>query len=124
MVHNEALRLGVPPLLRFVFETLERIDINLLKEKTSMDFLKCEEKPSKKIKVAKASLPSHAANTNATYFKCGKAGHLRKNVRKARLSRLIVEGLALGIRMRCQKAQQSQMLEASSQIEAYGKQMN
>jgi hypothetical protein len=44
-----------------------------------MGFLRREEKPPKKVKVAKASLPSHAADTNATCFKCGKAGHLRKD---------------------------------------------
>jgi hypothetical protein len=31
-----------------------------------MGFLKREEKPPVKVKVAKATLPSHAANTNAT----------------------------------------------------------
>jgi hypothetical protein len=79
LVRNEALRMGEPPSLRFVFETSERIEINLLEEKAAMGFLKREEKPPEKIKVAKASLPSHAADTNATCFKCGKAGHLRKD---------------------------------------------
>jgi hypothetical protein len=65
--------------LRFVFETSERIEINLLEEKAAMGFLKHEEKPPENVKVAKASLPSHAADTNATCFKCGKAGHLRKD---------------------------------------------
>jgi hypothetical protein len=78
-VRNEALRMGEPPSLRFVFETSERIEINLLKEKAAMGFLKHEEKPPEKVKVAKASLPSHAADSNATCFKCGKAGHLRKD---------------------------------------------
>jgi hypothetical protein len=76
LVRNEALRMGEPPSLRFVFETSERIEINLLEEKAAMDFLKCEEKPPEKVKVATASLPSHAADTNATCFKCGKAGTL------------------------------------------------
>jgi hypothetical protein len=71
--------MGEPPSLRFVFETSERIEINLLEEKSAMDFPKREEKPPKKVKVAKVSLPSHAADTNATCFKCGKAGHLRKD---------------------------------------------
>jgi hypothetical protein len=62
-----------PFLLRFVFETSEQIEINLLEEKATMGFLKREEKPPEKIKVAKASLPSHAADTNATCFKCSKA---------------------------------------------------
>jgi hypothetical protein len=44
-----------------------------------MDFLKRKEKPPEKVKVAKANLPSHAADTNATCFKCGKVGHLRKD---------------------------------------------
>jgi hypothetical protein len=79
LVHNEALRMGEPPSLRFVFETSERIEINLLEEKAAMGFLKREEKPPEKVKVAKASLPSHAVDTNATCFKCGKVGHLRKD---------------------------------------------
>jgi hypothetical protein len=37
--------LDEPPTLRFVFETFERIEINLLEEKASMGFLKREEKP-------------------------------------------------------------------------------
>jgi hypothetical protein len=44
LVRNEALRLGEPPTLRFVFETSEWIEINLLKEKAAMGFLKREEK--------------------------------------------------------------------------------
>jgi hypothetical protein len=71
--------MGEPPLLRFVFETSEWIEINLLEEKAAMGFLKREEKPPEKVKVAKASLSSHAADTNATCFKCSKAGHLRKD---------------------------------------------
>jgi hypothetical protein len=44
-VRNKALRLGEPPILRFIFETLERIEINLLEDKAAMGFLKREEKP-------------------------------------------------------------------------------
>jgi hypothetical protein len=84
LVRNEALRLGVPPILRFVFETSERIEINLLEEKSAMGFLKHEEKPPEKVKAAKASLPSHAADTNATCFKCGKARHLRKDCKEGK----------------------------------------
>jgi hypothetical protein len=84
LVCNEALRLGVPPTLWFVFETSERIEINLLEEKATMGFLKCEEKPPEKVKAAKASLPSHAADTNATCFKCGKAWHLRKEFKEGK----------------------------------------
>jgi hypothetical protein len=76
--------MGEPPSLRFVFETSERIEINLLEEKAAMGFLKREEKPPEKIKVAKAILPSHAADTNATYFKCGMAGHLRKDCKEGK----------------------------------------
>jgi hypothetical protein len=79
LVRNEALRMGEPPSLQFVFETSERIEISLLEEKAAMGFLKREEKPPEKVKVAKTSLPSHAADTNATCFKCGKAGHLWKD---------------------------------------------
>jgi hypothetical protein len=75
LVRNEALRMGE----RFVFETSGRIEINLLEEKAAMGFLKREEKPPERVKVAKASLPSHTADTSATCFKCGKAGHLRKD---------------------------------------------
>jgi hypothetical protein len=78
LVRNEALRLDEPPTLRFVFETSEWIEINLLEEKAVMGFLKREEKPQEKVKAAKASLPSHAANTSMTCFKCGKPEHLRK----------------------------------------------
>jgi hypothetical protein len=79
LVRNEELQMGEPPSLRFVFKTSERIEINLLEEKAAMGFLKREEKPPEKVKVAKANLPSHAADTNATCFKYGKAGHLRKD---------------------------------------------
>jgi hypothetical protein len=49
LVRNEALRMGEPPSLRFVFETSELIEINLLEEKAAMGFLKCEEKPPEKV---------------------------------------------------------------------------
>jgi hypothetical protein len=79
LVRNEVLRLGAPPTLRFIFETSEQIKINLLEEKAAMGFLEREEKSLEKVKVAKASLPSNAVDTIATCFKCGKAGHLRKD---------------------------------------------
>jgi hypothetical protein len=76
--------MGEPPSLQFVFETSERIEINLLEEKAAMGFFKREEKPPEKVQVAKASFPSHAAHTNAAYFKCGKARHLRKDCKEGK----------------------------------------
>jgi hypothetical protein len=84
LVCNEALRMEESPSLKFVFETLEKIEINLLEEKAAMDFLKREEKPPEKVKVAKANLPSNAADTNATCFKCSKAGHLWKDYKEGK----------------------------------------
>jgi hypothetical protein len=46
-----------------------------------MGFLKREEKPQEKVKAAKASLPSHAADTSMMCFKYGKPEHLRKEWR-------------------------------------------
>jgi hypothetical protein len=76
------MRLDELPTLRFVFETSERIEINLLEKKVAMGFLKHEEKPQEKVKVAKVSLPSHAIDTSMTCFKCGKPGHLRKECKE------------------------------------------
>jgi hypothetical protein len=84
LVRNEALRLDEPPTLRFVFETSERIEINLLEEKAAMGFLKREEKPQEKVKAVKASLPSYAADTSMTCFKCGKPGYLRKECKEGK----------------------------------------
>jgi hypothetical protein len=82
--------------LRFVFETSERIEINPLEEKATMGFLKREEKPPEKIKVAKASFPSHAADTNATCFKCGKAGHLQKDCKDGKTTMSQSRGFCSG----------------------------
>jgi hypothetical protein len=49
-----------------------------------MGFLKREEKPQEKVKAAKASLPSHAADTSMTCLKCGKPGYLRKEYREGK----------------------------------------
>ena len=73
-----------PPTLRFVFETSEQIEINLLQEKATMGYLKCEEKPQEKVKAVKANLPSHAADTTTTCFKCGKPKHLRKECKESK----------------------------------------
>jgi hypothetical protein len=88
--------MGEPPLLRFVFETLGRIEINLLEEKATISFLKHEEKPPENVKVAKASLPSHAANTNAACFKCNKAGHLRKDCKDGKTTTSQSRGFCSG----------------------------
>jgi hypothetical protein len=69
-----------------MFEILERIEINLFEEKATMDFLKHEGKPHKKVKVATASMPSHAANTNALCFKYGKPRHLRTECKKDKIA--------------------------------------
>jgi hypothetical protein len=53
LVRNEALQLGVPPTLWFVFETSERIEINLLEEKAAIGFLKRKEKPPRRLKQLK-----------------------------------------------------------------------
>ena len=73
-----------PPSLRFVFETSERIEINVFEEKAAMGFFKHEEKAPEKSKVAKASLSSHATETNATCFKCSKVGYLRKECKEGK----------------------------------------
>ena len=49
-----------------------------------MGFLKHEEKPQEKVKVAKANLPSHAADTSMTGLKCGKPKYLRKECKEAK----------------------------------------
>jgi hypothetical protein len=96
LVRNEALRMGEPPSSRFVFETSERIEINLLEEKAAMGFLKRDKKPPEKVKVAKASLPSHAADTNATCFKCGKTWHLRKDCKEGKTTTSQSRGFCSG----------------------------
>jgi hypothetical protein len=61
-----------------------------------MGFLKREEKPPKKVKVAKASLPSHAADTNATCFKYGKARHLQKDCKEGKTTTSQSGGFCFG----------------------------
>jgi hypothetical protein len=96
LVRNEALQLDEPPTLRFVFETSERIEINLLEEKVAMGFLKREKKPQKKVKVAKSSLPSHAADTSMTCFKYSKPGHLQKECKEGKSDSLQSGGYCFG----------------------------
>lgn len=83
-MHNEVLSLDELPILRYVFETLECIEINLLEEKVAMDFFKHEEKPPKKVKVAKTSLLLHTTDTTTTCFKCSKARHLKKDFQEGK----------------------------------------
>jgi hypothetical protein len=97
LVRNKALWLEEPPTLKFVFETSERIEINLLEKKAAMGFLKHEEKPQEKVKAAKASLSSHAADTSTTCFKCGKPGYLRKKGKEVRATLLRAEDIALDV---------------------------
>jgi hypothetical protein len=97
LVRNEALRLDEPPTLRFVFETSERIEINLLEEKTAMGFLKREEKPQEKVKAAKASLPSHAADISMTCFSMASPGTYGKSAKRVRATLLRVEVTALDV---------------------------
>jgi hypothetical protein len=85
--------LDEPPTLRFVFETSERIEI---KEKAAMGFLKREEKPQEKVKAAKASLPSHAADISMTCFKYGKPEHLRKECKEGKSNSLQSGGYCSG----------------------------
>jgi hypothetical protein len=61
-----------------------------------MGFLKHEEKPPEKVKIAKASLPSHVVDTNATCFKCGKTGHLRKECKEGKTATPQSGGLCSG----------------------------
>jgi hypothetical protein len=100
LVRNEALRLDEPPTLRFIFETSKQIEINLLEEKAAMGFLKREEKPQEKVKVAKASLPFHAANTSMS-FRCASSvaspGTRGRSARRARATLLRVEDTTLDV---------------------------
>jgi hypothetical protein len=75
LVRGEALRLGIPPTLRYVFETSERIEVNLLEEKAAMGYLRKEEKPPEKTKSAKASIPANVGDADIVCFNCGGIGH-------------------------------------------------
>jgi hypothetical protein len=88
--------MGEPPSLRFVFETSERIEINLLEERAAMGFLKRKEKPPEKVKVAKTSLPSHAVDINATCFKCSKAWYLGKDCKDSKTTTSQSRGFCSG----------------------------
>ena len=83
LVRGEALRLGVPPTLRYVFEISERIEINLLEEKAAMGFLRTKDKPPEKTKSAKASIPTNTADTDIVCFNCGGVGHRRRDCKKS-----------------------------------------
>ena len=56
----------------------------MLEEKATMGFLKRDEKPLEKVKVAKANLSFHAADTNATCFKYDKTEHLLKDCKEGK----------------------------------------
>jgi N-glycosylase/DNA lyase len=117
LVRNEALQMGKPPSLQFVFETSKQIEINLLEGKPAMDFLKREEKPPEKVKVAKANLPSHAVDTNAIVSNVAKQDICGRIAKRARLPHLKAEILFW---IRYQTAQRSQVLEGPPRIEVYG----
>jgi hypothetical protein len=68
LVRNEALQMGEPPSLRFVFETSEQIEINLLKEKAAMGFLKREEKCGNTDLVFFCSKPQVSTKTGSLKF--------------------------------------------------------
>lgn len=88
MVHNEALWLNVPPTLLFVLETSEWIEINLLKKKATMDFLKCMEQPHEEVKIAKVSVHFYAAYIIAMCFTYGKLEHLGRECKDGKIATL------------------------------------
>ena len=96
LVHDDALRSGTPTTLRSVFETLERIEINILEEKAAMGFLKREDKIPEKVNMAKVAILAHTADASPMCFTCGKSGHRRRNCKEGKTSTPQAGGFCLG----------------------------
>lgn len=63
IVQSEALKLGVLPMLWFVLEIFEQIEINRIKEMITMGFLAKDPKHVEKQKVGKKNLPSYMGDS-------------------------------------------------------------
>lgn len=77
IVEREALKLGVSPILRYVFETSKRIEINLLEERATTGFLIKIFKLVEKLKARKESLPSYTSDSQPKCFNCDDHKHLK-----------------------------------------------
>ena len=96
LVRDDALRSGTPTTLRSVFETLERIEINILEEKAAMGFLKREDKIPEKVNMAKVAILAYTANASPMCFTCGKSRHRRRDCKEGKTSTPQAGGFCLG----------------------------
>lgn len=92
LVWGEALRPGLPTMLRFVFETTECIEINLLEERATIK----KKKLFKKTKSVRANLPFYLGETNDACYECNESGHLRRDCKKKNAARLKTRGFCSG----------------------------